>query len=296
MTYSISNQRFGSLVALFSLGKNDSGKEIWQCLCDCGETRQVEKNNLVGGYSTSCGKFSKHRDSLIGNKYGKLTVVSLHGITDHRTSIWVCICECGNTTNVRRSSLLSGDIKSCGCTKRRVQIGDVFGKWHVLEYSCSVPSSNRGTIVYWWCSCECGFIREIRANALNYGDTTACRSCSKTKHGLSRTAEYIRQKLKGQEINLSIIDVDWSESMQHLLKSMQKICVVCGKRGKLEVDHVKPASKGYGLRPGNAVMLCRQCNTKKSDKLPEDLPADWRDKILSAAEEFKAAWESGFRA
>lgn len=74
----------------------------------------------------------------------------------------------------------------------------------------------------------------------------------------------------------------------------QPNCVVCGNTEKLVTDHVLPLSKGHGLAPGNAVRLCTSCNNKKYNKLPEELPPEWKDKILTAAESFRVAWSGGF--
>ena len=40
------------------------------------------------------------RSSLLGEKYGRLTVVSDAGNTKYQQSQWECLCECGNTSVV----------------------------------------------------------------------------------------------------------------------------------------------------------------------------------------------------
>ena len=60
---------------------------------------------------------SKARN-LIGHRFGRLTVVGRaeNYITGRQVhSVWLCICDCGNTTIVRASALRSGHTKSCGC-------------------------------------------------------------------------------------------------------------------------------------------------------------------------------------
>jgi len=47
-------------------------------------------------------------------------------------------------------------------------------------------------------------------------------------------------------------------------------CFNCGKDKDLCVDHVKPLSKGNALTRKNACILCKSCNSSKSDKNPED--------------------------
>jgi len=53
----------------------------------------------------------------IGNKYGRLTVISYAGLTGRRLACWECLCECGNKIITRGSNLRSGHTKSCGCQR-----------------------------------------------------------------------------------------------------------------------------------------------------------------------------------
>lgn len=55
------------------------------------------------------------RIDLVGAKFGRLRVVSFKGRDSHRTSLWLCHCECGNQHVVARNNLRSGDVRSCGC-------------------------------------------------------------------------------------------------------------------------------------------------------------------------------------
>ena len=57
----------------------------------------------------------------VGNKYGRLTVVSLAGTQNNR-GLWHCKCECGNECNVIGKYLRNGDTKSCGCMKKESYI------------------------------------------------------------------------------------------------------------------------------------------------------------------------------
>ena len=62
--------------------------------------------------------------NLIGQKFGRLTVIQKHPLcyitpsTGKRQSRWECRCECGNTTVVVQSQLISGHTRSCGCLQR----------------------------------------------------------------------------------------------------------------------------------------------------------------------------------
>jgi len=54
---------------------------------------------------------------LTNRKFVRLTVLK----RDHsyyKESRWICLCKCGNTIIVRKSSLLSGNTRSCGCLSK----------------------------------------------------------------------------------------------------------------------------------------------------------------------------------
>lgn len=51
-----------------------------------------------------------------GEKFGRLTVIKLEGISG-KEARWICQCDCGNETTVRSGNLTSGAVKSCGCYK-----------------------------------------------------------------------------------------------------------------------------------------------------------------------------------
>lgn len=54
---------------------------------------------------------------LRGHRYGRLFVQSLHDIVDSR-AVWDCLCDCGNTINVKSTRLRKGVTRSCGCIRR----------------------------------------------------------------------------------------------------------------------------------------------------------------------------------
>ena len=66
----------------------------------------------------SKGQFVKGKNirDKTGKKYGRLTVLSLSKKRSGRKTYWNCICECGNTVEVRSDCL--GTTLSCGCLKR----------------------------------------------------------------------------------------------------------------------------------------------------------------------------------
>jgi hypothetical protein len=57
---------------------------------------------------------------LVGQKIGRLTVLSKASRGRGSGVYWECRCECGALVNVRAHSLTSGHTKSCGCLNKDI--------------------------------------------------------------------------------------------------------------------------------------------------------------------------------
>lgn len=55
---------------------------------------------------------------MSGMHFGRLTVLRRDGKTSYGKPLWLCQCECGNTTHVTRKHLIGGGTISCGCYRR----------------------------------------------------------------------------------------------------------------------------------------------------------------------------------
>lgn len=67
---------------------------------------------------------------IVGNRYGRLTVLSINGRSKCGHTKWLCLCDCGNTVTVDRCNLISGGTVSCGCYRR-----ENYGK-HNYKHGC----------------------------------------------------------------------------------------------------------------------------------------------------------------
>lgn len=54
---------------------------------------------------------------MIGQKFGRWTVVSFDRRCKHHRKYWICRCECGEEKSVIQENLKNGRSKSCGCLK-----------------------------------------------------------------------------------------------------------------------------------------------------------------------------------
>ena len=108
---------FGRLTAIEKVGTDEVGHTIWKCRCDCGKEVNVLATNLIRQYTLSCGCLhseicSKQGEDLIGQKFGKLKVLSLVSVAPRK---YLCECECGGQTVVEPGNLKDGHTQSCGC-------------------------------------------------------------------------------------------------------------------------------------------------------------------------------------
>lgn len=113
----LNRRRFGRLTVLEKAGSDSVGHLIWKCRCDCGNEINVLATNLIRRCTQSCGCLhseicSNNGEDLIGQKFGKLTVLSLDSIAPRK---YLCICECGGQTIVDPGNLKNGHTQSCGC-------------------------------------------------------------------------------------------------------------------------------------------------------------------------------------
>lgn len=99
--------------------------------------------------------------SLVGNKYGRLTVKKLSSIIKYDKK-WVCLCECGTTVVVSQGHLRSGHTISCGClhreiiTKRKKEIIYLCRRFNSMKQRCINPNNSfyksyggRGIKILW---------------------------------------------------------------------------------------------------------------------------------------------------
>ena len=56
----------------------------------------------------------------VGEKYGRLTIISFDKIVDKKKYYWNCQCECDNIKSIIYISLITGTTKSCGCLNKEL--------------------------------------------------------------------------------------------------------------------------------------------------------------------------------
>lgn len=109
-------ERYGKLTVISKTEEYMNGSVVWLCKCDCGNYIKVSKRNLNSGAVKSCGCLKKERYNIVGQRFGKLTVIKKETLGSHCK--FLCKCDCGILISVRGDSLKSGKTVSCGCSKK----------------------------------------------------------------------------------------------------------------------------------------------------------------------------------
>lgn len=121
-------QQFGRLIVIENL---PGGKK--KCQCQCGNIVEVKTDNLTSSNTQSCGCYQKDQtskacfQSLVGNKYGKLTVIERVENNRFNQVQYKCLCDCGGITIVSANNLRNGITNSCGCLKSKGEM--IINNW-----------------------------------------------------------------------------------------------------------------------------------------------------------------------
>lgn len=89
---------------------------------------------------------------IIGQRFGRLTVIARQGRDNHYQATWLCLCDCGKECVCRGHDLRRGRTKSCGCLciddakirfithgKRRTRLYEV---WYGMKMRCYNPKNS----------------------------------------------------------------------------------------------------------------------------------------------------------
>jgi len=91
-------KRFGRLVAIEDVGRNKTGRVLWSCLCDCGNTRVIKSDSLTRGNTKSCGCLTREMQST--RAIERNTTHNCYGTPAHKTwSLMLSRCRNNKDTN-----------------------------------------------------------------------------------------------------------------------------------------------------------------------------------------------------
>ena len=120
----------------------------------------------------------KEEPGLIGQRFGRYTVIGPDGTAAGGKRRWLCRCDCGKTGSVLESNLKSGHSGSCGCARRRDLTGSRVGRLTVLERSDQYASRGKRRVPLWKCRCDCGAVTYNATDTLTNPAQSMCGECA----------------------------------------------------------------------------------------------------------------------
>ena len=96
MVKDITNQKFGTLTALYPLQERKNKCIVWQCKCDCGKSIKVNSTDLLRHRRTTCGDGEHRKMVVVGERRGHLTLLRDTGLRDSKGErLYEWQCDCG---------------------------------------------------------------------------------------------------------------------------------------------------------------------------------------------------------
>jgi len=122
-------KKFGRLIVVCEATRDDHNRVRWVCSCDCGKETIVRSLALIekGGGTQSCGCLQREKAAAtgqstkkdrVGERIGRLTIVSEAPRNKQSRPSWICKCDCGNEVTRSGGDLYHGGSASCGCLRR----------------------------------------------------------------------------------------------------------------------------------------------------------------------------------
>ena len=171
----LTGRKFGRLTALEPTEERSGGTRVWKCRCDCGNITYAAEKKLVSGMNTGCGcRRGTVPKDITGQRFGKLTAVRRLEEKAGSSYKWLCRCDCGGEKTAGLGSLVSGQVRSCGCEKQTRELrditGETFGRLTVLERMDEAQQYGSR----WLCRCSCGGIKTTTYSKLVSGHVKSC--------------------------------------------------------------------------------------------------------------------------
>lgn len=123
MKLDLTGNKYGRLTVLGDDGtRAKSGKVLWHCLCECGNTTYVRADHLKNGSVSSCGCLNKNKKherfkDLAGSETDSFQIVD-RAYSKNQRVYWNCICKhCGNHIELQSNQIERNS--SCGCKQNR---------------------------------------------------------------------------------------------------------------------------------------------------------------------------------
>ena len=184
----LTGKKLGRSTVLFQIQSaiSPSGKKRtkWRCQCDCGNVFDTLGDSIKRNYNIVCeectnkDRSKNNRIDVIGNKYGRLTIIGI--VPNTKPTKVICQCDCGNEHICAQADVVSGHTQSCGCLQSERAGESNVKDWtgHVsesgVEFLKQDHMNSKGQWV-WECKCGvCGNIFYELPARINNGHVTSC--------------------------------------------------------------------------------------------------------------------------
>lgn len=186
------------------IDKSGKHRSMWNCKCECGNEFQTLADSLKRNFNLVCPECTNknrsinNRIDVVGNKYGRLTILNI--ILDTHPTKVRCKCDCGNETICAQADVVNGHTQSCGCLQSENTSIANTKNWAGYIAECGIEflrqdyKNDKGQWV-WKCKCGvCGSIFSDIPARINDGHVTSC-GCRIQSYG-ETCVENILQDMK----------------------------------------------------------------------------------------------------
>jgi len=265
-------------VLSFAYTKGIPKSSYWNCLCVCGNTKIIAARHLKNNSIIACG--CKRYLNLQNKKIGKLLVLDKSHY-ENENVFWNSLCDCGNKTIVKASSLQSGHTQSCGCLQRIIssaynknyrqkyrenEIGKIYNNCKIISINILKPNSAARVKVL--CHCKKEF--ETALTSLKRSLTTSCGCNRKLEYGVASFNNLYFAYKAGASRRKYLFKLT-KEYFQFLTKQNCYYCnlppsqIVKSKcnTGDYVYNGIDRVDNSKGYISENCVTCCKKCNSTK---------------------------------
>lgn len=173
-----------NLPTAITLTWKDTTKTVSEWAISTGIRASLIRKRLHAGWSVE-DTLSKpsgpiQRLDLIGQKFGRLSVMAWAGSDNRSRSVWHCFCECGKSTVAAGYLLKRGGILSCGCL-RGVPLTDAFKPLNKASLAKQLWSRAKSRAI------KAGLPFDLDVEDVQIPDTCPILGCPLSRHNLDTT-------------------------------------------------------------------------------------------------------------
>lgn len=172
-------ERFNMLTIENLLGEDESGNQIVECKCECGNKKVTKFLYLKDNEVKSCGCLAGRKYKVVGMIKNDIECLSDVFKVDGKETVRIK-CHCGNICDRLFDSFKRGYMKSCGCEIKRYQIniGEKHGRLTIIDI---LPNNKYGSRMV-QAKCECGSVKKYQYGSIINKEDRSCGCRYFSKH------------------------------------------------------------------------------------------------------------------